>query len=457
MRKTLHPRKKTAKPLVSSKDGKSLLIKDAHIWTDAGISRGSILIEEGRIRKISRRIANSSHHIVRASKLLALPGLVDAHVHLRDLELAYKEDFATGTSAAAAGGFTTLLDMPNTQPPTITAQRLREKQSVAAKRIHVNVGFHVAAVSAQREILAMASAGAFSLKLYMPSPIAPLDIGDDTRLLDLMHASRVAGLPVTVHAEALEAAGNDGKSKNFLEMAKARSPELETKAVIRMLELAGKSGCSIHFCHLTLASSLTRARSKGEGLTTEVTPHHLLLSLKALPKLTWKGWMVPPLRDESTRRALLQFTARGMATAIASDHAPHTREEKNRLPDKSPPGVPGLETTLPLLLTLVHRRLMPLSLVVKLLSSNPARIFGLRSAGKLRVDAKGDVVLVDLKKGSKIDPSRFFSKAKFSPFEGYVTKGAVHSTIVNGTVVYNDGEIVSREGTGSVLKRGRVD
>ena len=391
-----------------------------------------------------------------ASRLLALPGLVDAHVHLRDLELAYKEDFATGTTAAAAGGFTTLLDMPNTLPATITAQRLREKQDVAAKKIHVNVGFHAAAVSAPGEIRAMASAGAFSLKLYMPHPIAPLDVSDDTRLLDLMRASRIAGLPVTVHAEDLETATN-GKSKSFLEMAKTRSPESETRAVDRMLKLQKKSGCLVHFCHLTLASSLTKAGSEDERVTTEVTPHHLLLSLSALPKLTWKAWMVPPLRDESARRALLQLTARGVATAIASDHAPHTRQEKKQLPDNSLPGVPGLETTLPLLLTVVHRRLMSLSLVVKLLSSRPARIFGLRSIGQLRVDAKGDVVLVDLKKNSKIDPSKFFSKAKFSPFEGYNTKGAVHSTIVNGTVVYNDGAIMSREGTGSVLKRGHLD
>ncbi len=164
--------------------------------------------------------------------------------------------------------------------------------------------------------------------------------------------------------------------------------------------------------------------------------------------------MVPPLRSEETRRSLLKSTLAGLSSLIASDHAPHTIKEKDQSASKSPPGVPGLETTLPLMLTLVNRQQMPLSLLVKLLSENPARIFGLKFKAKLRKGADGDVVLVDLKKKSKIDSSKFFSKAKFSPFDGFKTQGAVHSSIVSGKVVYKEGEIVTREGSGSVLRSG---
>ena len=164
--------------------------------------------------------------------------------------------------------------------------------------------------------------------------------------------------------------------------------------------------------------------------------------------------MVPPLRSEETRRSLLKSTLAGLSSVIASDHAPHTIKEKNQSASRSPPGVPGLETTLPLMLTLVNRQQMSISLLVKLLSENPARIFGFKSKAKLQKGADGDVVLVDLKKKSKIDSSRFFSKAKFSPFDEFKTQGAVHSTIVGGKVVYREGEIVTREGSGSVLHSG---
>lgn len=164
--------------------------------------------------------------------------------------------------------------------------------------------------------------------------------------------------------------------------------------------------------------------------------------------------MVPPLRSEETRRSLLDATLTGLPSVIASDHAPHTLKEKDQSASNSPPGVPGLETTLPLMLTLVNQQAMSLSLLVKLLSENPAKIFGLKSKARLRKGADGDVVLVDLKKRSRVDSSKFFSKARFSPFDGFKTVGAVHSTIVGGRIVFREGEIAAREGSGSVLRSG---
>ena len=431
----------------------SLLVKDADIWNGKDFTRGSILIEESRIKRVARSIINDGYETIDASGLKALPGLIDVHVHLRDMALAYKEDFATGTAAAAAGGFTTVLDMPNTVPPTDSASRLIEKQKVAAQKTYINVGFHAAAVSDSHDIDALASEGAFSLKLYLPKPIAPFDIRNDQTIEKMMRAAARVETPVTVHAEDITGSENTSPQERFEEAAEARSPVLETRAVDRLLRIQKNARCSVHYCHLTLRSSLMRINASARS-TSEVTPHHILLSKKLLHGLGWRAWMVPPLRSEETRWSLLKSTLTGLASVIASDHAPHTIKEKDQSAIKSPPGVPGLETTLPLMLTMVNRQQMSLSLLVKLLSENPARIFGLKSKARLRKGADGDVVLVDLKKKSRIDSSNFFSKAKFSPFDGFKTQGVVNSTIVGGRVVYGEGEIVAREGSGSVLRRG---
>lgn len=167
--------------------------------------------------------------------------------------------------------------------------------------------------------------------------------------------------------------------------------------------------------------------------------------------------MVPPLRTSREQKALLKATASGLADIVASDHAPHTIREKEQSARNSPPGVPGLETTTRLMLTLVNKGVFSISLLVKMLAEHPAKIFGLQGKGKLVQGFDGDLVLVDPRKKSRIESSRFFSKAKFSPFDGLQTTGAVRTTIVGGQVIYHEGELVSRKGSGSVLQNGIVD
>src|SRR2546422_7672562 len=215
----------------------SLLLRDAHIWTRNDIIRGSILIEDGRIEKIARRIPKRADEEILARRLVALPGLIDAHVHLRDLRLSYKEAFTTGTAAAAAGGFTTVLDMPNTLPPTDSAQRLLEKTRRASRKILVNVGFHAAAVKDRSAAKAMKVAGAFSMKLYLPKPISPLDVEDDRAIVQVLKAAKEASLPVTVHAEDPSHIEGTTRILAFKELVRSRSGNAETTAVNRMLRL----------------------------------------------------------------------------------------------------------------------------------------------------------------------------------------------------------------------------
>ena len=431
----------------------SLIVEGANVWTPRGLLKRSILIRGSKISKVSKKITAQAETRINASHLLAIPGLVDVHVHLRDLKLSQKEDFTTGTAAAAAGGFTTVLDMPNTRPATDSASRLREKQAIAKNKIHVNVGFHVAAVKSRQPINDIAKAGAFSLKLYMPRPISPLNVRNDPELLGVMRALSRVRLPLTVHAEDADSfLGNH--VDDFLQMARARPPESEDKAVQRLLNLQEQSGCQVHFCHLSLPTSLERINAfKSEGVTSEVTPHHLLLSEKSLLSLRWRAWMVPPLRAEATRRGLYHAAMRGQATLIASDHAPHMINEKKVRPSESMPGVPGLETTVQLLLTQMNRGLVSLRRIIEMLATNPCRVFRLDGKGKIEPGADADITLVDVKKQSKIDSSEFFSRAKYSPFDGIRTRGKVLSTIVGGNVVFDENCIVRGPGAGRILKR----
>ena len=434
----------------------SLLIRDTNIWTKNDIIRGSIFIEDGRIKKIGRRIPQRADEEILARRLVALPGLVDAHSHLRDMRLSYKEDFTSGTEAAAAGGFTTVLDMPNTLPPTDSAQRLREKMGIASRKIRVNVGFHTAAVGDRRAAKAMKAAGAFSMKLYLPKPVAPLGLDDDRAIVQVLKAANDALLPVTVHPEDATEISATPNYQTFRDMVVSRRGVAETTAVNRILRLQHQIGCRVHFCHVTLPSSIAAITGRHSSrLSSEVTPHHTLLSEDSVGTLGWKAWMVPPLRSRKETRGLFRAMATGTATIIATDHAPHTIKEKQLSPPVSPPGIPGLETALPLMLTMANKGKLSLRRLVSLLSTNPARVFGLCSKGRLENGADGDVVLVDMKKRGKIDSEKFFSKAHYSPFEGWKTQGAVHTTIVDGSVVYREGEIIGKPGNGRVLISGR--
>ena len=434
----------------------SLLIRDAHIWTKNGTTRGSILVEHGKIRRIARNITERADEEILARRLLVLPGLVDGHVHLRDMKLSYKEDFTTGTAAAAAGGFTSVIDMPNSLPPTDSAERLRERAERASGKILVNVGFHAAAIDDQDAASAMKSAGAFSMKLYLPSPIAPLDIDDDKVVVQVLNAAKQASLLLTVHAEDATKLPMTGEIRTFAELVRLRRGNAETSAVRRILRLQRPIGCRVHFCHVSLPSSLSAISNRSSSrMSSEVTPHHTLLSQNHVKRLGWKAWMLPPLRPRKDTRKLFRAMKIGIPTIMATDHAPHTVEEKARTPRKSSPGIPGLETALPLMLTMVNKGKLSLGRLVSLLSTNPAKVFDLRSKGRLDNGADGDLVLVDLKKRGRIDPDKFFSKAHYSPFEGWKTQGAIHTTIVNGLVVYREGEITGEPGSGRVLKSGR--
>lgn len=431
---------------------------NAKIPAKEGFIEAGISIEAGRIYRIAK-----PPNMPKASKTIdaegniTLPGLIDVHVHLRDLELAYKEDFFTGTCAAAAGGFTTVLDMPNTQPPTNTPDRLREKVKRAMGQVVVNVGFYAAFPSQPEHFAEMAREGAVAFKVNLCHPATELDVHRDDVLREAFQHAKGANLPVAVHAEEgdvirrmKEAFRSSGKASLDYYL-KAHSPEREARAVRRVLNLAEQTGLQLHFCHISSASSLGRLKGTGSKATCEVTPHHLFLTTENLHALGGIGLMDPPLRSRPTASKLWRALKEGQIDILASDHAPHSLEEKQRENVwEVPPGVPGLETTLPLMLDQVNRGRVSWRRLIQLLATKPAEVFHL-IRGSLQAGNAADLVVVDANREYTVDSTKFHSKAKYSPFDGWRGRGKPVKTFVNGRLVMDEGEIVASPGAGRIL------
>ena len=399
-----------------------------------------------RISKLS--IADTADLKINAAGLLALPGMIDAHVHLRDLELSYKETFETGTWAAAVGGFTTVLDMPNTRPPTTSREAVLEKISRAQGRLFANVGFQGALVDNPTALRDMRNAGAIAFKLYLNKALETFDSSDDSELGQALQAAKECNAIVTVHAEdgnairsAQERCMAQGKTKvgDFL---RGHTPAIEVSAVRRILAMTRQFGVQAHVCHITIPDAVRLVR-RTPNTTCEATPHHLLLSQSIFKKQKTLAICVPPIRSERYMRGLWRLFSAGQVDILASDHAPHTLDEKTATNAwKAASGVPGLETSLPVLFTQVSHGKITLRRLIEATASIPAKIFRLTQKGVLREGFDADVVLVDPKAKIRIQPNEFLSKAKYSPFKGMPCIGRAAYTIVNGTLVAERGRIV---------------
>lgn len=436
----------------------SMLIQSAKILVGEGLTTANIFIEDGVIKKVSKtRPSDTADSNVDASGLIALPGMIDAHVHLRDLELSYKETFETGSRAAAVGGFTTVFDMPNSRPPTDSWSNLAEKMAKAEGKLFSNVGFQAALVSNEEELRRMAGQGAIAFKLYLNKALETFDSSSETELTKAFHAAKESNAIVTVHAEDGDAIGKvqqesiaRGRTaiRDFL---KAHSPRTEVSAVRNILRLGSGLGVRVHICHITVPEGVRLVR-KTRNASCEATAHHLLLNESIFRKQKTLAICVPPIRNEATRRKLWSSFARGQVDILASDHAPHTLEEKtSENAWKAASGIPGLETSLPLLFTELSRGKISLRRIVEATATLPAKLFRLHRKGAIKEGLDADITLVDPKTKFRIEPENFETKAKFSPFKGRRCVGTAAYTIVNGEVVAERGRIVGRP-AGKVIK-----
>jgi dihydroorotase len=440
------------------------VLTNAKAYLNGQIVDCSLAFEEGKIFKIGKETQMpSADQKTNLKNLLILPGLIDEHVHLRDEGKAYKEDFGTGTAAAAAGGFTTVLDMPNNEPVTMSSDVLRNRMWIASRKILVNVGFYSEFPKKTSEINEIVAEGAVGFKLFMGCQIGGLNIDDDETLLEAFKEVAKFNLPLAVHAEdktlltSNEAKLKRAKKSSLAAFQVAHSEEVELKAVERLLKISASTDIHLHFCHISTEKSLNSIvefKKSGRKVTCEVTPNHLLLSTAEVERYGQMLIMAPPLRNKDQIEALWKGLEAGSVDALGSDHAPHALSEKSAgsVWDVKV-GVPGLETTLPLMLTQVRENRLSLAQVIQLLVEKPAEIYGLDSYGRLEQGKNADLTVVDFNHKFKIDASKFKSKAKYSPYDGWEVVGKPVKTFVNGLLVFDEGEIVAKVGNGTIVRR----
>ncbi len=354
--------------------------------------------------------------------MLKLPGLIDVHVHMRDPGAPHKEDWDSGTAAALAGGFTTVLAMPNTDPPVTGAGALAQTRASAAARARCDYGVFLGAADDNAALLPELAAGAAGLKLYLNNTYGPLRLDGMTRWME--HLARAPEhLPVAAHAEGQTMA-----------------------ALVLLCSLLERP---VHVCHVSRAEEIAvirAAKDKGLTVTCEVCPHHLFLSQQDVPRLgPGRSRVSPALGTPADVQALWDNLE--VVDCFATDHAPHTPAEKDG--DDAPPGFPGLETALPLLLTAAHEGRLTEQDLVSRLHHNPRRIFGLPEA------APDTYVEVDPDERFEVRAEKTHTRCGWTPFEGQTVRGRVRRVVLRGQEAFREGEVLAAPGTGREVGEGK--
>lgn len=456
-----------------------LIIRGGRLVLPDGVFEGDLAVRDGRIVALGEAAAfGPAAEVVDARGLHVLAGLVETHAHLREPGHTWREDFLTGTTACAAGGITTVMEMPSGLPPVSTPANFRLKDEVVAPKALIDYGLYGGAGAGNLDqIVPLAEAGVVAYKSFMQPPLPgreaemlPLCLPDDAAMYAALRQVARSGVVSVIHAEnwwlcdllarELDAAGR----VDPLAHGEARPPFAEEEAVGRAILIARETGARISFAHVSTAGAVERIRAaklRGQAVTAEACPHHLVLTEERMREVGPYSKINPPLRPERERAALWAGLLDGTIDFVGTDHAPYTREDKEpgwrRIWD-APSGAPGLETTLRVLLTQVDRGLIDLPTLTRRVSRRAAQVFGLYPRkGELRVGSDADVTLVDLARRETVDPSRFHTKVRDAAtlWEGYETVGAPVATFVRGRAVMRDGEIVGQPGFGRRLSPAR--
>ncbi|MDB4969649.1 MAG: dihydroorotase, multifunctional complex type [Myxococcales bacterium] len=423
----------------------ALLLKGGRVIDPAGeIDKVTdVLIEDGVVKAVEAGARVDGARVIDCAGKVVTPGFIDLHVHLREPGHEYKEDIASGARAAAAGGFTTVCCMPNTNPPndnrSVTDLIVRRAREAAIVRV-----LPIGAISKGLKGESLAEMG----EMKDAGIIAVSDDGMPVMNADLMRRAleyaRTFGLCVVQHAEDKQLAQggvmNEGPAATRAGL-RGQPPAAESVMVARDLELVEWTGARYHVAHISTAASVRavrEAKRRGLRVTAEVTPHHLTLTDVACCSYDTATKCAPPLRSEADKQALREALADGTIDCIATDHAPHQAQEKDVEFDQAAFGMLGLETALGLGLKLVDDKVLTLATLIRRLTVGAAQVFEL-PGGTLRAGAAADVTIFDPAAVYKVDPATFRSKSRNSPFRGWELRGRVTHTIVAGQLVFDYG------------------
>lgn len=448
------------------------LIKDGYIVSPASTLRGNLLIDDGKVKEVilgNDRLPEAETTID-AEGLYVLPGLIDPHVHFRVPGLEYKEDFDTGSRAAVCGGITTIVDMPNVLPPTSTVEALNMKLDCAKDRSFCDFGIYAVLVEGSiPNIIPLAEAGVCGYKIFLGETIGKIPPPSDGEILDQWKVMSETGLRCGVHAEdnsilfyLRNKLQKEGRT-DPLAFLESRPAVAEAEAVQRAILFAREAGSKLMIFHMSSKQAvdiLRRAKAEGDvDVTGETGPHYFLFDGRDMVRMGLGSLlrMNPPVRESDHGQALFEGLLDGTIDVIGTDHSPHTREEKcyeDRMSDIWKPlsGWPGVETNVPVMLTVVNEGRLTINDYVRLQSENPAKCWNLwPQKGNLAPGADGDVTIVDMEREDVIDENKLHSKNKLSPWHGWRVRGMPVYTIVRGEVVAKDGEVVGSSPNGRLV------
>ena len=440
-----------------------LLIKNGTVVSSAASYRGHVLIQDGKVLEIKvRDDLPQAKRTIDATGLHVLPGLIDPHVHFRVPGLDYKEDFNTGSQAAAAGGITTIIDMPNVVPPTSNVEGFHAKVACANGISYVDYGIYAVIIEGNsKEIHPLAEAGVVGYKIFLGETVGNIPAPLDGEILDAWRIMAQTGLRCGVHAEDngiilyLRKKLQDQGRKDPLAHLESRPSVAEAEAISRSILFAREAKSKLMIYHMSAAEGVDlvrKGKESGVDVMGETGPHYLIMEGEDMVRMNLGSLlkMNPPVRSREHAEVLWRGLLDGTIEVIGTDHSPHTREEKmfdNPMDDiwKAIPGWPGVETNVPLMLTQVNAGRMNLNQYVKVQAEGPARAWNLwPRKGNLGKGADGDVTIVDMRKEGTIDQDQLHSKSKLTPFNGFRVKGMPVYTIVRGNVVMENGEIVGK-------------
>lgn len=427
----------------------SLLIKNGQLLTNEGnLQRADVLVVDGKISEIADSISTEAEKVIDAKGLIVSAGFLDLHVHLREPGGEHKETIATGTQSAAKGGFTLVAAMPNTRPVPDSAEQMEWLQEKIAETAAVRV-LPYASITVREAGKELTDFQRLKQKGAFAFTDDGVGVQSAAMMLAAMKQAAKADMAIVAHCEENTLINKGSVHEGvFAEEHNLNGiPSVcESVHIARDVLLAEAAGCHYHVCHISTKESVRvvrDAKRAGIRVTAEVTPHHLLLCDEDIPSFDTNYKMNPPLRSASDRDALIEGLLDGTIDFIATDHAPHTAEEKAEGMELSPFGIVGLETAFPLLYThFVQKGIISLKELIDWLTVKPAEAFGL-PYGKLETGAIADIVLLDLNEQAAIDPQAFLSKGKNTPFAGWKCTGFPAMTIVDGEIVWERGTVTA--------------
>ena len=423
-----------------------LILTGGTLVNHDGVGTRDLAISEGRIVGVGYVSSFAAAEILDCKGLHILPGVIDSQVHLREPGLEHKEDLESGGRAAVMGGVTSVFEMPNTKPLTVTAAALADKVRRASNRMYCDFAFYMGGT---RENVADLAAfeklrGCAGIKVFMGSSTGELLVEDDEGVARILtQTNRRAAF----HSEdefrlrqrlGEQIAGNPASHPIW------RDAEAARLCTERLIRIARRTGKRIHVLHISTAEEMPLLAANKDVATVEVTPHHLTLSSDDYPRLGSLLQMNPPVRSKDHQRAIWQALQSGVVDILGSDHAPHTLEEKAKPYPASPSGMPGVQTLVPVMLDHVNKGRLSIERFVDLTSHGPARIFGIAQKGRIAEGFDADLTIVDLKKKRVIENKWIESKCGWTPYDGYEVTGWPQGTIVRGQKVMWEDQILGK-------------